>query len=87
MVKQLATEWAKYQITVNAVAPTFIRTDLVKHYLEDREFYSTLVNRIPLGRVGEPIDVAGATLFLASPAADFITGHILMVDGGVTATQ
>ena len=87
MVKQLATEWAKYQITVNAIAPTFIRTDLVKHYLEDREFYSGLVNRIPLGRVGEPIDVAGATLFLSSPAADFITGHVLMVDGGVTATQ
>ena len=87
MVKQLATEWAKYQINVNAIAPTFVRTELVKHYLEDREFYSGLVNRIPLGRVGEPIDVAGATLFLASHAADFITGHVLMVDGGVTATQ
>jgi gluconate 5-dehydrogenase len=87
MVKQLATEWAKYQITVNAIAPTFVRTDLVKHYLEDREFYTNLVNRIPLGRVGEPIDVAGATLFLASRAADFVTGHVLLVDGGVTATQ
>ncbi len=87
MVKQLATEWAKHQINVNAIAPTFVRTELVKHYLEDREFYSGLVNRIPLGRVGEPIDVAGATLFLASHAADFITGHVLMVDGGVTATQ
>ncbi len=87
LVKQLATEWAKYNITVNAVAPTFIRTELVKHYLEDREFYNGLVGRIPLGRVGETVDVAGATLFLASPAADFITGHILMVDGGVTASQ
>jgi NAD(P)-dependent dehydrogenase (short-subunit alcohol dehydrogenase family) len=87
MVKQLASEWAKYQITVNAVAPTFIRTELVKQYLEDREFYSGLVNRIPLGRVGEPIDVAGAVLYLAAPAADFITGHILLVDGGVTACQ
>ena len=87
LVKQLATEWAKYQITVNAVAPTFIRTDLVKHYLEDRDFYNALVNRIPLGRVGEPLDVAGATLFLASTAGDFITGHVLIVDGGVTATQ
>jgi len=46
-----------------------------------------LVNRIPLGRVGEPVDVAGAALFLASSAANFVTGHILMVDGGVTATQ
>jgi gluconate 5-dehydrogenase len=87
MVKQLATEWAAYHINVNAVAPTFIRTDLVKQYLEDKEFYSGLVNRIPLGRVGEPLDVAGATLFLASPAANFITGHVLMVDGGLTATQ
>jgi len=87
MVKQLATEWARYNITVNAVAPTFIRTELVKHYLEDRQFYDSLVNRIPLGRVGDPMDVAGATLFLASPAADFITGHILFVDGGVTASQ
>lgn len=87
MVKQLATEWAKYNITVNAVAPTFIRTELVRHYLEDKEFYNALVNRIPLGRVGEPVDVAGAVLYLACPAADFVTGHVLMVDGGVTATQ
>ena len=87
MVKQLATEWARYQINVNAIAPTFVRTDLVKHYLEDREFYTALVGRIPLGRVGETIDVAGATLYLASSAADFVTGHILFVDGGVTATQ
>ena len=87
LVKQLATEWAKHRITVNAVAPTFIRTELVKHYLEDRDFYNGLVSRIPLGRVGEPLDVAGAVLFLAAPAADFITGHVLMVDGGVTASQ
>src|SRR3990172_599287 len=87
MVKQLATEWARHQINVNAIAPTFIRTDLVKHYLEDREFYTALVNRIPLGRLGETINVAGAALFLASSASDFITGHVLFVDGGVTASQ
>jgi len=87
MVKQLATEWAKYNINVNAIAPTFIRTELVRHYLEDEVFYNALVSRIPLGRVGEPLDIVGATVFFASPASDFITGQILFLDGGVTATQ
>lgn len=87
LVKQLATEWAQHGITVNGIAPTFIRTELVRHYLEDEHFYNALVGRIPLSRVGEPIDIVGATVFFASPAADFITGQILFIDGGVTATQ
>lgn len=87
MIRQLATEWARYNITVNAIAPTFIRTDLVKEYLDDEAFYTTLVNRIPLARVGDPIDLVGATLLFASPAGAFITGQNLFVDGGVTATQ
>ncbi|MCY3915846.1 MAG: SDR family oxidoreductase [Chloroflexi bacterium] len=87
LVKQLATEWAQYGINVNGIAPTFIRTDLVRHYLEDEEFYNALVGRIPLTRVGEPFDIVGAAVFFASPAADFITGQILFIDGGVTATQ
>ncbi|MCE2472344.1 MAG: SDR family oxidoreductase [Anaerolineae bacterium] len=87
LVKQLATEWAQYGINVNGIAPTFIRTELVRHYLEDEDFYNALVSRIPLTRVGEPFDIVGATVFLASPAADFITGQILFIDGGVTATQ
>ena len=87
LVKQLATEWAQYNINVNGIAPTFIRTELVRHYLEDEDFYNALVGRIPLTRVGEPFDIVGATVFLASPAADFITGQILFIDGGVTATQ
>ena len=87
LVKQLATEWAQYGINVNGIAPTFIRTELVRHYLEDEDFYNALVGRIPLTRVGEPFDIVGATVFLASPAADFITGQILFIDGGVTATQ
>ncbi len=87
LVKQLATEWAKYRINVNAIAPTFIRTELVTHYLEDETFYNALVSRIPLGRVGDPIDIVGATVFFAAPASDFITGQILFTDGGVTATQ
>ena len=87
LVKQLATEWAQYNINVNGIAPTFIRTELVRHYLEDEDFYNALVGRIPLTRVGEPLDIVGATVFFASPAADFITGQILFIDGGVTATQ
>jgi gluconate 5-dehydrogenase len=87
MIKQLATEWAKYNITVNGIAPTFTRTELVKDYLEDPDFYNPLVARIPLGRICEPIDLAAMAIYLAAPASDFITGQIIYADGGVTATQ
>ena len=87
MIKQLATEWAKHQITVNGIAPTFTRTELVKEYLEDPDFYNPLVARIPLGRVAETIDIAGMAIYLAAPASDFITGQIIFADGGVTACQ
>lgn len=87
MIKQLATEWAKYNITVNGIAPTFVRTELVKKYLEDPNFYNPLVARIPLGRVGEPIDIAGLAIYLSMPSSDFITGQIIFADGGVTACQ
>jgi NAD(P)-dependent dehydrogenase (short-subunit alcohol dehydrogenase family) len=87
MIRQLATEWAKYNITVNGIAPTFTRTDLVKQYLEDPDFYNPLVARIPLGRICEPIDLAAMAIYLAAPASDFITGQIIFADGGLTATQ
>jgi NAD(P)-dependent dehydrogenase (short-subunit alcohol dehydrogenase family) len=87
MIKQLATEWARHNITVNGIAPTFTRTELVKDYLEDPAFYNPLVARIPLGRVAEPIDLAALAIYLAAPAADFITGQIIFADGGVTACQ
>lgn len=87
MVKQLATEWAKYNINVNAIAPTFIKTEQVARYLNDPDFYNALVNRIPLGRVGQPMDVAGLAMYLAAPASNFVTGQIVFPDGGVTATQ
>jgi len=87
MVKQLATEWAKYNITVNGIAPTFTHTELVKKYLEDPDFYNPLVARIPLGRICEPIDLAALAIYLAAPASDFITGQIIFADGGLTATQ
>jgi len=87
LCKQLAAEWAPHGINVNVVAPTFTRTDLVAGMLADPNFYNTLVARIPLGRIAEPSDVRNAVLFLVSPAADFITGQILYLDGGITATQ
>lgn len=87
MCKQLAAEWAPHAITVNVVAPTFIRTEQVRKMLSDPIFHANLVDRIPLGRIGEPEDVMGAVLFLVSPAADFITGHALTLDGGLSGTQ
>lgn len=87
LTRQLATEWAPYNVRVNAIAPTFIDTPQVANMLSDPKFLKTLTDRIPLGRVGVPGDVVGAAVFFASPASAFVTGHILLVDGGVTATQ
>lgn len=87
LIKQLASEWGRHGITVNGVAPTFTRTDLVKDYLEDEAFRTSLVDRIPLGRICEPEDVASVAVFLASPAADYMTGQIIPLDGGITACQ
>jgi NAD(P)-dependent dehydrogenase (short-subunit alcohol dehydrogenase family) len=84
LTKCLALEWARYNITVNAVAPTFIATPGTKKWLEDTAFRASVRKRIPLGRIGEPLDVAGPVVFLASPAASLITGATLMVDGGWT---
>jgi len=85
LTKCLAVEWAKHGVHVNAVAPTFIRTPGTVKWLEDESFRQELLSRIPLGRVGEPVDVAGAVVFLCSPAASLITGTTLLVDGGWTA--
>jgi len=87
LCKQLAAEWAPHQINVNVVAPTFVRTQQVGKMLADPAFYDALVARIPLGRIGEPEDVKNTVLFLVSSASDFITGHTLYLDGGLTATQ
>lgn len=87
LCKQLAAEWAPHHINVNVVAPTFVRTEQVAHMLGDEQFYSTLVARIPLGRIAEPVDVWNAIWFLVSPASSFVTGQTLYLDGGITATQ
>jgi NAD(P)-dependent dehydrogenase (short-subunit alcohol dehydrogenase family) len=86
LTKCLAVEWGKHNITVNAVAPTFIHTPGTAPVLADPEFRSDVVERIAaLHRIGEPMEVAGAVVFLASPAASLITGHTLLIDGGWTA--
>ncbi len=86
LTKCLAVEWGKYNITVNAVAPTFIHTPGTKAALSDPAFHADVVERIAaLHRIGEPMDVAGAVVFLASPAAALITGHTVLIDGGWTA--
>ena len=82
MTRCLAYEWAPHQVTVNAVAPTFIWTDGTRPSLSDENFLRETLAKIPLGRIGEPMDVAGAVVFLASPAASLITGTTLRVDGG-----
>jgi NAD(P)-dependent dehydrogenase (short-subunit alcohol dehydrogenase family) len=86
LTKCLAVEWGRHNINVNAVAPTFIHTPGTESALADPEFRADVVDRIAaLHRIGEPVDVAGAVVFLASPAASLITGHTILIDGGWTA--
>lgn len=84
LTKCLALEWAPHNITVNSVAPTFIKTPGTRKWLDDDAFRASVKERIPLGRIGEPQDVAASVLFLVSPAASLITGETLMIDGGWT---
>ncbi len=87
LTRQWATEWAKHGINVNAISPTFVDTPQVAMLLDDPAFKAGVVNRIPLGRVGGTGDLTGAAIFLCSDASSFITGQILGIDGGLTATQ
>jgi len=87
LVKQHAVELATHGITVNGVAPTVVRGEMGRHWLANPVTREQVLQRIPLGRVAEPQDVVGATLFFCGPAAAFVTGQVLYVDGGLTATQ
>ena len=85
LTKVLAIEWAQYNINVNAIAPTFIETPFTKPMFEKEGFREYVLENIPLGRVGEPADVVGAVIYLASSVSGLVTGHILLIDGGWTA--
>ena len=85
LTKCLAVEWGQYNITVNAVAPTFIFTPGTEEALADPVFKADVLSRIALGRIGDPAEVGAAVVYLASPAAGLVTGHTLLIDGGWTA--
>lgn len=84
LTKILALEWAPNNIRVNAVAPTFVRTELTESTLNRTDWAAELQSRIPLGRFGEPQDIVGAVVYLLSEAASLVTGHTIAIDGGYT---
>jgi NAD(P)-dependent dehydrogenase (short-subunit alcohol dehydrogenase family) len=84
MTKGLASEWAKHAIRVNAVGPGYFKTELTRKLWETPEIAEEIDNLIPMGRIGEPEELAGAVVFLASDASRYMTGHVLIIDGGYT---
>lgn len=84
LTRVLALEWSNYNVNVNAVAPTFVETEMTQKMFEDPEFKKFVLDSIPLGRMASPEEVAYPVLFLATEYADMITGHIMLVDGGWT---
>lgn len=83
----LAQEWGPWRINVNAIAPGFFRTRINEELFQDPAWVQRVTSRIALGRIGMPGDLHGAVVFLASPASDYVTGHVLYVDGGFTAGE
>jgi 2-deoxy-D-gluconate 3-dehydrogenase len=82
LTKALANEWGRHNVQVNAIAPGYFRTDNTQALQDDPTRAEQISARIPAGRWGEPSDLAGAAIFLASPASDYVNGHVLVVDGG-----
>jgi len=85
LTRAMATEWSRYNIQVNGLAPGYFKTEMTRALYEDERFDAWLRSRVPAGRWGEPEELAGALLFLASRASDYVSGHVLFVDGGLTA--
>lgn len=86
LTRGMATDWAKHGLNVNAIAPGYIRTELNEALIKDNDFNSWLEARTPMGRWGDPAELGGAAVFLASEASSFVNGHILYVDGALTAS-
>jgi len=82
LTRCLASEWGQFNITVNAIAPGMIRTDMIKPFEADPAIINHSISLVPLGRLGEPREVALLALFLASPASDYISGQVFTIDGG-----
>jgi 2-deoxy-D-gluconate 3-dehydrogenase len=82
LTKSMANDWAKYDILVNAIGPGWVNTELTEPLRQDRERFAEITARIPLGRWADPDDLAGAAVFLASDASDYITGQTIFIDGG-----
>jgi 2-deoxy-D-gluconate 3-dehydrogenase len=82
LTKALANEWAKHNVQINAIAPGYFATDNTERLRADAGRYAEISARIPAARWGDPSDLAGAVVFLASPASDYVNGHVLVVDGG-----
>lgn len=86
LTRGMAVDWARYGLNVNGLAPGFFATELNEALLKDEKFNDWIVNRTPMGRWGDPEELGGAAVFLASEASRFVNGHILYVDGAFTAT-
>jgi len=86
LTKGMATDWGKYGLRANALAPGYFRTELNKALVEDERFSAWLAARTPMGRWGDVAELVGAAIFLASDASSFVNGHVLYVDGGITAS-
>ena len=87
LIRQHASELAPDGIRVNGVAPTVVASEMARHWIENETTRRQIVDRIPLGRIADPVDCAGPVVFLCSPAAAFVTGQVVYVDGGITASQ
>jgi gluconate 5-dehydrogenase len=85
LVRGMATEWGKYNIQVNGIGPGYFITDMTRALVEDEKFNAWLCGRTPANRWGDPRELIGAAIFLASKASDYVNGHILYVDGGMLA--